>query len=116
MNIRFCVITFVTLLSLYSHSITALRMNQFSELCHSSLGECSDKPIVQTYVGGDLDILTVLEEQTGFLGPVYRKESERLFDVLVVIRFIAQRSEQYATSNGMLALVRYDEQQGGCQA
>ncbi len=116
MNVRLLIATLFTLfLSLHAPTVAALTMKQFSDICHTSPSECSDHPIIQAYVGGALDLLATLDEQTGYLGKVYCKETKSLFDVPAIIRFMEQRSEQYATDNAMLVLVRYFEEHGGCQ-
>ena len=116
MNVRFLVISLISLfLALHAPSATALTMEQFSEICHSSPSECSDHPIIRSYVGGALDLLATLDEQTDYLEKMYCKEPRELFDVPAIIRFMELRSEQYATDNAMLVLVRYVEKHGGCQ-
>ena len=115
MNIRLLVTAFVTLLlPLHVPSASALTMKQFSDICHSSPEECIDHPIPQAYVGGALDLLATLDERTDYLKKVYCKDPKELFDVPTIIRFMAQRSEQYAKDNAMLVLVRYFEERGGC--
>ncbi len=116
MNVRFLVTSLITLLlTFHVPSATALTMKQFSDICHSSPGECSDHPIIQAYVGGALDLLATLDEQTDYLEKVYCNKPKELFDVPAIIRFMELRREQYATDNAMLVLVRYFEEQGGCQ-
>lgn len=116
MNVRLLVTTLIAvLLPLHTPAAAALTMNQFSEICHSSPRECSDHPILQAYVGGALDLLATLDEQTDYLDKVYCKESKVLFDTPAIIRFMAQRSVEYATDNAMLVLVRYFEERGGCK-
>ena len=115
MNIRFLATGLIALLfSLHASSATALTMKQVSDICHSSSGECSSHPIIRAYVGGALDLLATLDEQTDYLGKVYCKKPKELFDVPAIIRFMELRSEQYATDNAMLVLVRYFEEHGGC--
>ena len=116
MTFRLLVIPLVSLLlTLHTTSATALTMKQVSNICHSSPGECSDHPIIRAYVGGALDLLAVLDEQTDYLGKVYCKRPTELFDVSAIIRFMEPRSEQYTTDNAMLVLVRYFEERGGCK-
>ncbi len=116
MNVRLLANTLVTLLlTLHATSTTALTMKQVSDICHSSPSECSDHPIIQAYVGGALDLLATLDEQTDYLEKVYCKKPKTLFDVPAIIRFMELRSEQYASDNAMLVLVRYFEEHGGCR-
>jgi len=116
MNVRLLATSLITLLlALHAPGTTALTMKQVSDICHSSSGECSDHPIIRAYIGGALDLLATLDEQTNYLGKVYCKKPKELFDVPVIIRFMERRSEQYATDNAMLVLVRYFEKHGGCQ-
>lgn len=115
MNIRLLVITLVTLLlPLHVPSATALTMKQFSDICRSSPGECSDHPIIQAYVGGALDLIATLDEKTDYLEKMYCRESKELFDVPAIIQFMVLRSEEYAEDNAMLVLVRYFEERGDC--
>lgn len=116
MNVRLpstCLIAL--LLSLHAPNTLALTMKQFSDICHSSSGECSDLPITRAYVGGALDLLATLDERTDYLGKVYCKKPKELFDVPSIIRFMELQSEQYATDNAMLVFVRYFEEHGGCK-
>ncbi len=115
MPFRILVAAIITVvLPLHAPRAIALTMDQFSRICHSSPGECSAHPILQAYVGGALDLLGVLDEKTEYLDKLYCKEPNELFDVPAIIRFMQQRSEQYATDNAMLLLVRYFEKNGGC--
>ncbi len=115
MNVRLLATSLITLLlPLHAPSATALTMAQVSQICHSSSSECSDHPIIRAYVGGALDLLATLDEQTDYLETIYCKKPKELFDVPAIIRFMELRSEQYATDNAMLVLVRYFEEHGGC--
>ena len=116
MNVRLLEISLITLLlNLHAPSASALTMKQVSEICHSSSVECSNHPIIRAYVGGALDLLATLDEQTDYLGKVYCKKPKELFDVAAIIHVMELRSEQYATDNAMLVLVRYFEEHGGCK-
>ena len=115
MNIRLFAISLTILfLSLYTPSSLALTMKQVSDICESSSGECSDHPIIRAYVGGALDLLATLDERTDYLEQVYCKEPKELFDLKAIIAFLQSRSDQYATDNAMLVLVRYFEEHGDC--
>lgn len=115
MNIRLALTPLVLLLAhLYAPTASALTMKQFADICQSSPGECSDHPILQAYVGGALDLLATLDEKTDYLDTLYCREPKALFDVAAIIRFMSQRTEEFATDNAMLVLVRYFEAQGGC--
>ena len=117
MNVRVLATSLIItqLFPLHAPSADALTMEQVSDICHSSSGECSDHPVIRAYVGGALDLLAMLDEQADFLGKVYCKKPKELFDVPAIIRFMEQRSERYATDNAMLVLVRYFEERGGCK-
>lgn len=102
-------------LFLHSPSATALTVEQFSAICDSSPGECSDHPTLQAYVGGALDLLATLDEETEYLDTLYCAEPQTLFDVPTIIRFMEEHGEEYAKRNAMLLVVRYFEANGGCQ-
>lgn len=71
--------------------------------------------MINAYVGGALDLLAVLDEQTNHLAKIYCKRPKELFDVPSIIRFMETKSEQYAADNAMLVLVHYLEKHGGCK-
>ncbi len=102
------------LLPLYIPCANALTMAQFSGICTSSPGECSDNPTIQAYVGGALDLLATLDERTDYMEKLYCKTPKELFDAPTIIRFMEQRSEQHASDNAMLVLIQYMEERGGC--
>lgn len=115
MAARLLVTTLVALLlPLHMPGANALTMEQFSNICKSSPGECSDHPLLQAYVGGALDLLATLDERTDYLHTVYCKTPKELFDVPAIIRFMEQQSEPHSSDNAMLMLVRYIEKNGGC--
>lgn len=116
MNVRLLATSLIALLFfLHAPNTLALTMKQVSDICHSFSGECSAHPIIRAYVGGALDLLATLDEQTDYLGKVYCKKPKELFDVPVIIRVMEQGGEQYATDNAMLVLVRYLEEHGSCK-
>lgn len=115
MNMRLFIISvIILLLPSYVPTATALTIKQFSDICDSSPGECSEHPMLQAYVGGALDLLATLDEKTDYLDKLYCKEPKELFDVPNIIRFMTRQGEEHATENAMLVLVRYFEEQGGC--
>lgn len=108
------VATILASLFLFSSRTSALTMNQFSVICASGKGECSDNPILQAYVGGALDLIAMLDEETDYLAKVYCKKPAELFDVPRILRFMEKHREDYATRNAMLLVIRYFEKNGGC--
>ncbi len=93
---------------------SALTMNQFSQICGTAEVECSEHPILRAYVGGALDIIAVLDEESDYLGELYCKDPTDLFDVPSIIRYMQTHQEAYATRNAMLLVVQYLEEKGGC--
>lgn len=94
---------------------SALTMEQVSRICDSASENCSDHPVLQAYVGGALDLLATLDEDTRYLDKLYCKDPKEIFDVPTIIRFMQSHDDEYATRNAMLLVVRYFEGNGGCQ-
>lgn len=92
----------------------ALTMDQFAAICESGKGECSSHPILQAYVGGALDLIAMLDEETDYLGKVYCETPSTLFDVPTIIGYMEAHREAYASKNAMLLVIRYLEEEGGC--
>ena len=115
MNIRFWVVTVtLTPLLLLSSAASSLSMEQFTAICQSQKRACHTYPILQAYVGGALDLIAMLDEETDYLAKVYCKKPAELFDVPKIIRFMEEHQEAYATRNAMLLVIRYLEEKGGC--
>ena len=92
----------------------ALNVEQVAAICASYPDECSEHPILQAYVGGALDLIAMLDEETDYLGEVYCKEPSALFDVPAIIKYMEQHRVEYAKRNAMLLVIRYLEEKGGC--
>ena len=92
----------------------ALTVSGFMDLCKQSGRPCAEVPLLQAYVGGALDLIAVLHEETDYIQPVYCKDPRVLFDVAAIIGFIENRREGYEQRNAMLLVVRFLEEHGGC--
>lgn len=92
----------------------ALTVSGFMDLCKQSGRPCEEVPLLQAYVGGALDLIAVLHEETDYIQPVYCKDPRVLFDVATIIGFIENRREGYEQRNAMLLVVRFLEEHGGC--
>ncbi|MEO1245950.1 MAG: hypothetical protein AAFX56_09745 [Pseudomonadota bacterium] len=115
MKLRSMVMTTVLIGSfLMSGPAPALTMNQFVSICEAAGRECSEHPLLNAYVGGALDLIAMLDEETDYLSEVYCKPTKELFDVPEIIRYMEIRRTEYADRNAMLVLIRYLEEQGGC--
>ena len=101
----------VALLPAKSH---ALSMGQVSSICDSYEGECAEMPFLQAYVGGALDLVAMLDEETDYLDKIYCREASDFFDVPEIIRFMLANKEGYRDKNAMLLVIRYLEEKGGC--
>ena len=100
--------------SLSSSPATALTMNQFASICESVQADCSEHPLLTAYVGGALDLIAMLDQETEYLAKVYCEPTEELFDVPTIIRYMETQQTEYADKNAMLVLIRYFEERGGC--
>jgi len=104
-----------TLASFFISSTTsALTMKDFIAICESTDKACDEHPILQAYIGGSLDLIAVLDEETEYLDKVYCKEPKGLFDVSKIIKFMELHQIEYAQKNSMLLVIRYFEENGGC--
>ncbi len=93
----------------------ALTMPEFMAICGSIDGKCEDHPILQAYVGGALDLIAMLDEETEYLATVYCKSPKELFDVGSIIQFMERERVGHGKRNAMLLVIRYLEEQGGCR-
>ena len=99
---------------LLSGPSSALTMPEFMAICGSVDGKCEDHPLLQAYVGGALDLIAMLDEETEYLDAVYCKSPKELFDVASIIQFMERERVGHGKRNAMLLVIRYLEEQGGC--
>lgn len=95
-------------------SAAALRVAEFMAICNQSGVACEEVPILNAYVGGGLDLIAMLHEETDYIEPVYCKDPKALFDVSAIIRFIEDNQEGNESKNAMLMVVAFLEEHGGC--
>ena len=108
------VITLKAAFLMYPTVSSALTMDQVAAICDSGEGECSQHPLLQAYVGGSLDLIAVLDEETDYLSKIYCERPEELFNVPEIIKYMEEHRETYADKNAMLLVVRYLEEKGRC--
>lgn len=98
-----------------SNSALALTMADFIKICESAEKPCYEYPILQAYVGGSLDLIAALDEETEYLEKIYCKKPSEIFNVRRIIEFMESHNVEYAKKNSMLLVIRYLEENGGCQ-
>lgn len=92
----------------------ALTIAEFAMLCDSSPGPCHEVPIIQAYIGGALDLVAMLDEETDYLATIYCRPPREIFDVEGIIHYFEDRRNDRPERNAMLLLVSYLEEKGGC--
>lgn len=108
-------LTLVGLTIFTPHTAYSLTMSQFMKICESSTKSCEEQPLLNAYVGGALDVIAVLDEESSYLDGLYCLEPSGLFDVKAIIGFMQAHHRDYADKNAMLLVVRYLRENGGCQ-
>ncbi len=94
---------------------SALTAIEFSNICKTVEGECSQHPILNAYVGGALDLIASLQEQDLTATKVYCKEPKEIFNVPRIISYMDEHSHLRAKQNAMVLLINYFEEFGGCE-
>ncbi len=95
-------------------SSTALTLDQFIGICEAEQYECTQHPIANAYVGGALDLIATLDEETDYLETIYCKKPRELFDVPAIIRYMQQGGAEHAGENAMILVLQYLQEHGGC--
>lgn len=93
----------------------ALTMGQFASACEAFDGDCSKSPFLQAYVGGALDFVAMLDEETDYLDRIYCRKASEFFDAPEIIRYMLAHQSGYDDKNAMLLVIRYLEEMGGCE-
>lgn len=99
---------------IFPASSFALTLDQFIGICESGHGECSDHPIANAYVGGALDLIAVLDEETDYLQKIYCENPGELFNVPAIIQYMQQHRVEHASQNAMIPVLQYLEENGDC--
>ena len=103
-------------LLLFGSDSFALTMGDVDAVCRSYAGDCSEIPFLQAYVGGALDFVAMLDEETAYLQPIYCIEASEFFDAPTIIRYMLANQKGYGDKNAMLLVIRFLEERGGCGA
>lgn len=98
----------------YSQSAEPLRVSEFVAICEKAGRECVEIPALRAYVGGALDLVAMLHEETDYVDGIYSKDPELLFDDPAIIRFIEEDEAGNEERDAMLLVIRFLETYGGC--
>ena len=93
----------------------ALTMDNVESVCASYKEECSTNPFLQAYVGGALDLVAMLDEETDYLEQIYCIAPSEFFDAPEIIRYMRKNKRGYGDKNAMLLVIRFLEENGGCR-
>ena len=114
MNIRHLKGWLLVMTGLFVPGSYALTLGEFNQICVSFQRNCSEHPVVQAYVGGALDLLATLNEREMLVTQPYCKSPDQLFDVAAIVAFLQNRPSIEGRDNAMLGVIRYFENNGGC--
>lgn len=92
----------------------AMTIGEFASICNSSNTPCQDMPFIQAYIGGALDLLAMLDEETDYLEPIYCAPKPELFRTTPIINYVLVHKNDRPTRNAMMLLIQYLEEKGGC--
>ena len=70
---------------------------------------------MQAYVGGALDLVAVLNENSKYQYRIYCRDPRELFDVAKIVQYLLCAAQEETDTNAMLHVVRYLEEQGDCE-
>ena len=109
-----CLLGLATIASAATPGAQALRVSEFVAICEEARMPCKDIPILNAYVGGALDLIAALHEDTDYVEPIYCKDTKQLFDVPAMIKFIETHHDGNENKNTMLVLIEFLETYGDC--
>ncbi|MEM9404128.1 MAG: hypothetical protein AAGA44_16795 [Pseudomonadota bacterium] len=93
----------------------ALSVDELLDACEQTGMACKDIPWVQAYVGGALDLIAMLDEETDYLAQVYCKPPRDLFDVPGILDYVERNRAGNGEKNAMMLVIRFFEEYGGCR-
>ena len=92
----------------------AMKISEFAQICGSAPMPCHEIPFIQAYVGGALDLLAALDEDTEYLAPIYCVPAKELFNTTKIIQFMEAHQNENPSRNAMMLVIQFMEEQGGC--
>ena len=98
----------------YPQNAEALRVGEFMAVCDQAGRDCKEIPVLNAYIGGALDLVAMLHEETEYIEAIYCKDPKILFDVPAIIGYIEKHHAGNEDKNAMLLVIRYLETYGGC--
>ncbi len=93
----------------------AMKISEFAQICETAPMPCAEIPFIQAYVGGALDLLAALDEDTDYLSPIYCVPARELFDTGKIITFMEAHQNENPSRNAMLLVIQFMEEEGGCE-
>lgn len=93
---------------------SAMTIEEFDSICTSATIPCQDIPFMQAYIGGALDLLAMLDEETEYLESIYCSPKQELFATTPIINYVLAHKSERPTRNAMMLLIQYLEEEGGC--
>lgn len=93
---------------------SAMTIKEFDSICSAATIPCQDNPFIQAYIGGALDLLAMLDEETDYLEPLYCVPKQGLFATTPIIDYVLAHKNERPTRNVMMLMIQYLEEKGGC--
>ncbi len=110
------VLLMMLIASITPKTANSLTMSEFVSICEKMQTKCHENQFLQAYVGGALDLLAALDEETNYLAKIVCKDKRSLFNTDAIIRYMMENQKPYKNRNATLVIVRYMEENGGCSA
>ncbi len=101
-------------LTVATHEASALNTEDFFRICEMGKVPCNENQLLNAYIGGALDLVASLDENTDYLQTIYCEDPRELFDIPSIVAYMDQHRQEYANRNAMMLLIRYLEEHGGC--
>lgn len=98
-----------------SNSAKALTLAEFNAICASTAMPCAEIPILQAYIGGAIDLVAMLDEETDYLETLYCVPKSTLLDTTPIIQFMVSHKDERPSRNAMLLLIQYLVENGQCE-
>lgn len=103
-----------TLAFVWPFGASAMTIEEFNSICNSATIPCHDIPFMQAYIGGALDLLAMLDEETDYLESLYCAPKQELLATTPIINYVLEHKSERPARNAMMLLIQYLEEKGGC--
>jgi len=94
----------------------ALTLAQFNAICADQPVPCTQHPALHAYIGGAIDLLVAMRQNSDYLSPMTCALTPQHLDVNTIITFMTEYEPQSPERDAMAVLLEYLQAELPCKS